>query len=58
VLALASITLGFIMRRHVLRIYGLILVMVCVLKLLVFDLGGSDGGAKQRRCIDGVCCIY
>jgi len=39
ILALTSIALGFFMRNKVLRIYGLVLVMVCVLKLLTFDLG-------------------
>jgi hypothetical protein len=58
VLALASITFGFVMRNKALRIYGLVLVMVCVLKLLVFDLGELNSLLRVIAFIGGgVICF-
>ncbi|MDR1088349.1 MAG: DUF2339 domain-containing protein [Coriobacteriales bacterium] len=38
ILAFANIAAGFALRRGTLRIYGLVLVLVCVIKLLIIDL--------------------
>jgi uncharacterized membrane protein len=38
ILAFANIAAGFALRRGTLRIYGLVLVLVCVVKLLIIDL--------------------
>ncbi|MDR3315104.1 MAG: DUF2339 domain-containing protein [Coriobacteriales bacterium] len=53
VLALTSIALGFILRNKAFRIYGLVLVMVCVLKLLVFDLGELNSILRVVAFIGG-----
>lgn len=58
VLALICIIIGFIFQQKSLRIYGLILSMVSIIKLLLIDLAfGSVGELALAFLISGVLCF-
>ena len=51
--ALACIVVGFAMRVGGLRLYGLILALACVAKLVVLDLGDLDSLVRVGALIAG-----
>ncbi|MBQ2605131.1 MAG: DUF2339 domain-containing protein [Clostridia bacterium] len=58
VIALMSIVIGFKFRSKSLRIYGLILSMLCVLKLGIFDIGSENSLARVGAfVIGGIICF-
>ena len=58
VIALMNIIIGFKLRSKGLRIYGLMLSMFCVLKLVIFDLGSENSLARVGAfVIGGIVCF-
>ena len=58
IIALVIITLGFWSRTRSLRLYGLVIVILCVLKMVLFDLGGLDTLMRVVAFIGGgVICF-
>ena len=53
IIALAIIALGFWSRIRSLRLYGLVIVILCVLKLVLFDLGGLNTVMRVVAFIGG-----
>lgn len=58
VLALAFVAFGFAQRISPLRLYGLVLALLCVAKLVVIDLSGLDSVARVVAFIaGGIVCF-
>ncbi len=56
--ALICVAVGFAVSRKAVRIYGLVLSMICIVKLLVFDISYSDTlGRALSFFISGVLCF-
>lgn len=56
--ALVCIAVGFIAKAKGLRIYGLIVVMLCVIKLVTIDISGADSMARVAAfVIGGIVCF-
>jgi uncharacterized membrane protein len=53
IIALAIIALGFWSRVRSLRLYGLVIVIICVLKLVLVDLGGLNTTMRVVAFIGG-----
>ncbi|MBQ1517900.1 MAG: DUF2339 domain-containing protein [Clostridia bacterium] len=58
VIALMNIIFGFKLRSKGLRIYGLVLSMLCVLKLVIFDIGSENSLARVGAfVVGGIVCF-
>lgn len=56
--ALLCITAGFIAKAKGLRVYGLIVTMICIIKLVTFDISGADSLARVLAfIIGGIICF-
>ncbi|MCL2883930.1 MAG: DUF2339 domain-containing protein, partial [Oscillospiraceae bacterium] len=56
--ALAAIVVGFLARAQYLRLYGLVLTLLCVLKLVTYDVAGLDTVLRVVTLISGgVICF-
>ena len=58
--ALVCITVGFAAKTKGLRVYGLIVVMLCVIKLVTFDIGTTNADSMSRVVafiVGGIVCF-
>ena len=56
--ALICIVVGFAIKSKGLRIYGLIVIMLCVIKLVTFDISGADSISRVVAFIvGGIVCF-
>ncbi len=58
IIAIACIVTGFMMKLEKLRVYGLVLSMICIVKLVMFDIVYSNTlGHAVSFFVSGILCF-